>query len=126
MREKFTAIQKNVHKRFFFLQGKSSNRNSDTSVSIPHVESRYKSQYDQKLDPFTSFSAQERQRRYGQLNVLEKIILSFVQFMVGNKFARLFVFAYSVLLHMLVFTVLMKVAYSDSYRRDLAAEWHDR
>ena len=90
------------------------------------MESRYKPQYEQKMDPFSSFSAQERQRRYGQLNVFEKIILSFVQFMMGNKFARFFVFAYSVLLHLLVFTVLMKVAYNDAYRRDLAAEWHDR
>ena len=40
---------------------------------------------------------QEKQRRYGQLNVFEKIILSFVQFAVGNKTARLFVFFYAVL-----------------------------
>ena len=52
--------------------------NSPDSVSIP-VESRYRSQYEQKMDPFSSFSQQERQKRYSQLNVFEKIILSFVQ-----------------------------------------------
>ncbi len=46
--------------------------------------------------------------------------------MMSNKLARLFVFAYSVLLHLLVFLVLMRFAYLDSYRRDLASEWHDK
>ncbi len=67
------------------------------------------------------------------------------QFMMSNKLARLFVFAYSVLLHLLVFLVLMRYlcshikfakkniriqisrfAYVDSYRRDLASEWHEK
>ena len=67
--------------------------------------------------------------------------------MMSNKLARLFVFAYSVLLHLLVFLVLMRYrsplfahqiskkniriqisrfAYVDSYRRDLASEWHEK
>ena len=50
-----------------------------------------------------------------------------VHFMLSNKVARLFVFAYSVLLHGLVFLVLMRMAYSDSYRRDHAAsEWQQK
>ncbi len=65
--------------------------------------------------------------RYTQLNIVEKIILSMVQFMLSNKIARLFVFAYSVLLHGLVFLVLMKLAYTDSFKRDLAAtEWQQK
>jgi homeobox protein cut-like len=90
------------------------------------VESRYKKSYEQKLDPFNSFNNQERQKRYSQLNVFEKIVLSFVQFMMGNKSARLFVFAYAVLLHGLVFAVLMKMALNDAHRRDVAAEWQDK
>merc|ERR1712083_1036092 len=95
-------------------------------ISIP-VESKYKNQYEQRIDPFTSFSNSERQRKYTQLNIVEKIILSMVHFMLSNKIARLFVFAYSVLLHGLVFLVLMRMAYSDSYRRDHAAsEWQQK
>ncbi len=108
-----------------FLQGFGGSRQSDQSVAVS-VESKYRSSYEQKLDPFNSFSNQERQRRYGQLNVFEKIILSFVQFMMSNKSARLFVFAYAVLLHGLVFAVLMKMAYNDAHRRDLAAEWYQK
>jgi hypothetical protein len=40
--------------------------------------------------------------RYSQLNIVEKVILSMVQFMLANKFARIFVFAYAVILHGLV------------------------
>jgi len=70
-----------LYEKIRFLQGfqggRGQHQQSD-SVVVP-VESRYRSQYEQKMDPFSSFSQQERQRRYGQLNVLEKIILSFVQ-----------------------------------------------
>ena len=65
--------------------------------------------------------------RYTQLNIVEKIILSMVHFMLSNKIARLFVFAYSVLLHLLVFVVLMTMAYNDSYRREQAiSEWQQK
>ncbi len=114
-----------LYEKIRFLQGFNKGGSTSSAASSP-VESRYKQQYDQKLDPFTSFSQSERQRRYGQLSVFEKIILSFVQFMMGNKMARLFVFAYSVLLHVLVFLVLMRMAYNDAYRRDLASEWHEK
>ena len=121
-----------LYEKIKFLQGfqgasgGTRPRNGGGASSGSDVESRYKNTYEQKLDPFSTFGHQERQRRYGQLNVFEKIILSFVQFMMSNKFARLFVFAYSVLLHILVFTVLMKMAYNDAHRRDLASEWHDK
>jgi hypothetical protein len=83
------------------------------------------------------------------LNIVEKIILSMVQFMLSNKSARIFVFIYSLLLHGLVspffdtsnlkptlrlfnflkvFIVLMNQALSESHRRDLAssAEWQQK
>lgn len=78
-----------LYEKIRFLQ---SFRSSSGGDAVINVESRYKNQYEQRLDPFSSFSAQERQRRVGQLNVVEKIILSMVQFMLSNKVARLFVF----------------------------------
>jgi len=44
----------------------------------------------------------------------------------GSKAARLLVFAYAVFLHVLVFVVLSRFAYLDSYKRDLVSDWHDR
>jgi homeobox protein cut-like len=115
-----------LYEKIRFLQGFGGNRGNNADSAIIPVESRYKSQYEQKMDPFATFSHQERQKRYGQLNVFEKIILSMVRFMMANKLARLFVFAYSVLLHLLVFAVLMRMAYTEAHNRDMAAEWHDR
>ena len=57
-------------------------RKEDTVVA---VESRYQSEYERKLDPFQSFSQAERKRKYGQLSVAEKVILSLVRFIVSNK-----------------------------------------
>ena len=44
----------------FIFQGSSSKKND--SISIP-VETKYKNQYEQKIDPFTSFSNQEKSRK---------------------------------------------------------------
>eukprot|EP00093_Oithona_nana_P013941 13941.XXX_490950_493020_1 [CDS] Oithona nana genome sequencing. len=117
-----------LYEKIRYLQGyqQGSTRNSSSSIAIP-VESKYKNQYEQRLDPFTTFSNQERQRKYSQLNIIEKLILSMVHFMLSNKVARLFTFAYAVLLHGLVFVVLMWTAYSDANRRDHAAtEWQQK
>ncbi len=74
-----------LYEKIRFLQGyqggrvaPSSSQHSGNDVAIP-VENRYRQQYEQKMDPFHSFSQQERHRRFGQLNVFEKIIYSFVQ-----------------------------------------------
>ena len=90
------------------------------------VESRYRSSYEQKLDPFSSFSQQEKQRKYGQLSVAEKVILSLVRFIVSNKTARMMLTLYSILLHGLVFVVLYKMAMNESCKHDMAAKWHEK
>jgi len=108
-----------------FLQSCSGNtrRKEDTVVA---VESRYQAEYEKKLDPFQSFGQAERKRKYGQLTVAEKVILSLVRFIVNNKTARLMVTLYSVLLHGLVFIVLYKMAMTESCKHDMAAKWHEK
>ena len=105
------------------------------------VESRYQNEYERKLDPFQTFSQAERKRKYGQLSVAEKVILSLVRFIVSNKTARLMLTLYSILLHGLVFVVLYKVTYfyneilphsinqmamNESCKHDMAAKWHEK
>jgi len=113
-----------LYEKIRFLQacGGVSRR---SEVVVP-VENRYQESYEQKLDPFSNFSKQEKQRKYGQLSVFEKVILSLVRFIVSNKTARLVVFFYSVLLHGLVFAVLYKLALTESCRHDMAAQWHEK
>jgi len=113
-----------LYEKIRFLQacGGSSSRGE---VAVP-VENRYQESYERKLDPFSNFSKQEKQRKYGQLSVFEKVILSLVRFIVSNKTARLVVFFYSVLLHGLVFAVLYKLVLTESCRHDMAAQWHEK
>lgn len=97
-----------------------------TSVSVDPTESKYSTEYEAKLDPFSTFSRKERQRKYMNLNPYDKITLGMGRFVMGNKIARTVVFFYTIFLHILVFLVLYKMAYTSSCKRDLAAECHQK
>ncbi|XP_060761876.1 cut-like homeobox 1b isoform X6 [Neoarius graeffei] len=82
---------------------------------------RYSSQYEERLDPFASFSKKERQRRYLSLSPWDKATLSLGRVILSNKMARTVAFFYTLFLHCLVFLVLYKTAWSESIGRDCAA-----
>ncbi|KAF5896983.1 putative zinc finger protein R05D3.3, partial [Clarias magur] len=82
---------------------------------------RYSSQYEERLDPFASFSKKERQRRYLSLSPWDKATLSLGRVILSNKMARTIAFFYTLFLHCLVFLVLYKTAWSESVGRDCAA-----
>ena len=114
-----------LYEKIRFLQSCGGTSRRQGEVMVP-VETRYQSEYEQKLDPFQSFSQAEKKRKYGQLSVVEKVILSLVRFMVSNKTARLVVTFYSILLHGLVFAVLYMMAMTESCKHDMAARWHEK
>ncbi|KAF6147118.1 hypothetical protein GIB67_036837 [Kingdonia uniflora] len=77
------------------------------------VESKYKKIYEDDINPFAAFSKKERDQRYRELGFRDKITLSSGRFLLGNKYARTFVFFYSIGLHLLVFSCLYRMsAYS--------------
>ncbi|KAJ4935188.1 hypothetical protein JOQ06_016724 [Pogonophryne albipinna] len=82
---------------------------------------RYSSQYEERLDPFASFSKKERQRRYLSLSPWDKATLSLGRVILSNKMARTIAFFYTLFLHCLVFLVLYKTAWSESIGRDCSA-----
>ncbi|CAL8362050.1 unnamed protein product [Merluccius merluccius] len=82
---------------------------------------RYSSQYEERLDPFASFSKRERQRRYQSLSPWDKATLSLGRGILSNKMARTIAFFYTLFLHCLVFLVLYKTAWSESIGRDCSA-----
>ncbi|XP_010744526.2 protein CASP isoform X4 [Larimichthys crocea] len=82
---------------------------------------RYSSQYEERLDPFASFSRKERQRRYLSLSPWDKATLSLGRVILSNKMARTIAFFYTLFLHCLVFLVLYKTAWSESIGRDCTA-----
>lgn len=115
-----------LYEKIRFLQSCSGGRQA-TAREVPvAIESKYQSSYEQRLDPFATFNQEEKRRKYAQLSVFEKIILSMVRFIASNKTARLAVFFYSILLHGLVFAVLYKLAWTESCRHDMAAKWHEK
>nr|XP_044998860.1 protein CASP isoform X10 [Jaculus jaculus] len=85
------------------------------------TEMRYSSQYEERLDPFSSFSKRERQRKYLGLSPWDKATLSMGRLILSNKMARTIGFFYTLFLHCLVFLVLYKLAWSESVERDCAA-----
>ncbi|XP_029468466.1 protein CASP isoform X8 [Rhinatrema bivittatum] len=89
--------------------------------SSDDTELRYSSQYEERLDPFSSFSKKERQRKYLSLSPWDKATLSMGRLVLSNKMARTIAFFYTLFLHCLVFLVLYKAAWSESVGRDCAA-----
>ncbi|XP_068658777.1 protein CASP-like [Aristolochia californica] len=73
-------------------------------------ESKYKKIYEDDINPFAAFSKKERDQRYRELGFRDKITLSSGRFLLGNKYARTFIFFYSIGLHLLVFTCLYKMS----------------
>lgn len=88
--------------------------------SSDDTELRYSSQYEERLDPFSSFSKRERQRKYLSLSPWDKATLSMGRLVLSNKMARTIGFFYTLFLHCLVFLVLYKLAWSESVERDCA------
>ncbi|XP_078155423.1 protein CASP [Carex rostrata] len=80
------------------------------SGSSSDVESKYKKMYEDDINPFAAFSKKEKDQRYKELGLRDKITLSSGRFLLGNKYARTFIFFYSIGLHLLVFTLLYKMS----------------
>ncbi|XP_009798773.1 protein CASP [Nicotiana tabacum] len=80
------------------------------SGSSSDVESKYKKMYEEDINPFAAFSKKERDQRYKELGLRDKITLSSGRFLLGNKYARTFVFFYTIGLHILVFTCLYRMS----------------
>ncbi|KAH3884583.1 hypothetical protein DPMN_008566, partial [Dreissena polymorpha] len=87
---------------------------------------KYSTQYEERLDPFSSFSRKEKVKRYMNLKPYDKITLSMGKFILGNKTARAFAFFYTVILHSLIFVVLYKLAHTMSVTRDKSLDCHEQ
>ncbi|XP_020587087.1 protein CASP [Phalaenopsis equestris] len=85
------------------------------------IESKYKKMYEDDINPFAAFSKKERDQRYRELGFRDKITLTSGRFLLGNKYARTFVFFYSIGLHLLVFACLYRMSalsYISMHARD--------
>lgn len=107
------------------IPGLGSKASGRKGRNADDVESSYKTLYEERVNPFADFNRygcvfatssvfrmlrpvprREKMKRYGNLSAAEKITLSSTQLFLSSKFARTFVFFYSVGLHCLVFATL--------------------
>lgn len=107
-----------LYEKIKFLQSYQGRQAKEDTAA----ESRYSSQYEEALDPFSSFSRKEKLRRYAALSPFEKVTLSMGRFILGNKTARTVAFLYTTLVHSLIFLVLYKFAHIESCKRDFASD----
>lgn len=107
-----------LYEKIRFLQSYRSEHTSNVS----NAESRYSNQYEESLDPFLSFSRQERMRRYSALTPFEKMTLALGRFILSNKTARTVSFLYTAMVHCLIFAVLYKLAHTESCKRDVSSD----
>ena len=49
------------------------------------MEGRYNKAYEEKMNPFSDFRTREREQRRQQMNVLDRIMFEFGQFISGSK-----------------------------------------
>jgi homeobox protein cut-like len=71
---------------------------------------QYRSMYEEMVNPYTLFNRRERHKRISEMSAPERLTLRATQRAVSSKTSRLFVFAYMLCLHLLVFVVLVFVA----------------
>lgn len=112
-----------LYEKVRYLQSYSAQRPTSKALTFSSdSEQQYERQYEERLDPFASFSRRERQRKVAQLGPVERIMFSMGQMIVSSRAARTATLIYFMILHLLVFMVLYRLAYTETCHRDMAAE----
>lgn len=104
-----------------FSRGTPRTRPAADLESGMAAESRYAVEYERALDPFSEFRGRERDQTRRRMNVADRAMHGMGRLVVGNKWARLLVFGYIVLLHVLIFGVLTRVAHQHHDQLSLSA-----
>ena len=104
---KLHADNLSLYEKMKFFQttgttGSGAGMAGNNSIADEATLGKYRSAYEEKINPFAAFHRRERQQRYAELNPAEKLMLSFSSFFLANRHARLFLFGYLVCLHLLV------------------------
>mmetsp|Transcript_17943 Transcript_17943/g.23477 ORF Transcript_17943/g.23477 Transcript_17943/m.23477 type:complete len:787 (-) Transcript_17943:2917-5277(-) len=98
------------------LTGLNQNQMSEVRLNVrkspghsngSEVEMKYKSMYEDQMNPFANFSLRERRKRVRGLNTVERLTFKATDFFLSNKYTRMFLFFYFVSLHLLVSFMLL-------------------
>lgn len=78
------------------------------------VERRYGRLYDEGINPFKEFKEQQKERQKTSMGFADKAMFMFAQLVFGNQSARLFTFVYLSIIHLLVFSLLLRMTHHSS------------
>nr|XP_039257953.1 protein CASP-like [Styela clava] len=106
-----------LYEKIKFLQSYPSTK---VQVQDDVTSKRYSTQYEEHLDPFTSFNKREKQRKYMNLGPHDKLTLNLGKFILSSKMARTVFFFYMLIVHTLLYIILYKYAYTEDCMRHIA------
>ena len=105
-----------LYEKVRFFQSLPNSSSSSVSRSLTHkharvdleagLERRYAKVYEEKINPFNAFSAEEKSRRLKNLNVFDKALLIAARAIMLNRYTRAGLFLYLGLLHFILFGIL--------------------
>ncbi|CAI4230210.1 unnamed protein product [Auanema sp. JU1783] len=125
--EKLKEDNVKIYAKVKFLQcyGNNGGQQGDVAISLD-TSTNYNDQYERKLDPFRKFRQQENQRSYTKLKIHDRASLSIGKAILSSSSARLMFFFYLLFMHVLVFVVLYRFAYTESCDRDFQQDCVER
>ncbi|KAL7749347.1 hypothetical protein RI367_005218 [Sorochytrium milnesiophthora] len=96
-------------------KGKAKMHPNNRPAGQTGILQKYRDMYEDTLNPFAFFRKNEQTLRYTSLSGADKATLNISKFLLANKHTRLFLFLYSICLHVLVFATLYHFALSKTH-----------
>jgi len=121
--ETLTNDNVKLYENIRYLQ--SYRQTHQTLINIPQandVTTKYRNAYEEKINPFAAFSEREKLQRFNNLSVPEKITVNIGRAIISNKYGRVFVFFYTLILHGFVLFIVHKMSITEECRHDHAIE----
>jgi homeobox protein cut-like len=104
-----------LYEKIKFVQGyKTTNRSGDDAVN------KYSQAYEEKLNPFTEFSAAEKKRKLQSMNLADKLVHTVSRVVLGSSRGRLIFVSYIMVLHALTFMVLLRFSHHTTTQTNIA------
>ncbi|KAF9166626.1 hypothetical protein DFQ26_007323 [Actinomortierella ambigua] len=87
-------------------------------MQIHDPTDRYRNMYEESLNPFEAFHKKEESRRYNDMTVADKAMLSMSRLVLTNKWTRTMLVGYTMGLHFLMAMMLYKMSLWEECRHD--------
>lgn len=87
-----------------YRKGSAAQGDIEAGVS---AERKYTKEYEARMNPFAQFQGKQRENRKKQLGFVDKSVYIVGDLVFGNRYARMFVFLYVIVLHILVMCTLV-------------------